>query len=259
MGTLVAGRRWYSRRPVSALGKVAAVSLIAIVAVLMAWLMLTGNFDPFALILVGVFPLFAALIATGWRWAPLLALVPAAFIVLFLGPAVSFLIQRPNTGDFAITSIIVMLAALAGVSGLAGTFRNYVRKTTTAPGWLRYFLYVIGALMLVILVLAALPDAKSGRGVASATEIHVAEFVFPAEGIRARAGEEVVLRFVNGDLATHSFDIDALAIHETLPGNTTTLVRFTPTEPGVYSFYCGIPGHVNHESGEGMFGTLTVE
>jgi plastocyanin len=259
MGTLAVERRWYSRKPVSALGKVAAGSLVAIVAVLMSWLIITGDFDPFALIFVGVFLLVAALIATGWRWAPALALVPAAFILLFLGPAVGFLIQRPNTGDFAMTSIIVLLAALAGIAGITGTIGNYRRQTTTAPGWLRYLLYGMGALVLIILVLAALPDAKAGRDVAGATEINVAEFSFPSEGIRSRAGEEVVLRFVNEDSATHSFDIDALGIHETLPGSTTTLVRFTPAEPGIYSFYCGIPGHANHDTGEGMFGRLIVE
>lgn len=259
MGTLVANKRWYSRKPVSALGKVAAGSLIAIVAVLMGWLVLTEDFDPFALIFVGVFLLFAALIATGWRWAPLLALVPAAFVLLFLGPMLGFLVQRPNTGDFAMTSIVVLLAALAGVAGVAGTIRNYARKTTTAPGWLRYLLYAVAALIAIVLILALLPDAKSGEGVAGATEITVAEFSFPAEGIRVQAGQEVVLRFENEDSATHSFDIDALGIHETLPGSTTTLVRFTPREPGIYSFYCGIPGHANHETGEGMFGRLIVE
>lgn len=186
MGTLVANKRWYSRKPVSALGKVAAGSLIAIVAVLMGWLVLTEDFGPFALIFVGVFLLFAALIATGWRWAPLLALVPAAFVLLFLGPMLGFLVQRPNTGDFAMTSIVVLLAALAGVAGVAGTIRNYARKTTTAPGWLRYLLYAVAALIAIVLILALLPDAKSGEGVAGATEITVAEFSFPAEGIRVR-------------------------------------------------------------------------
>jgi plastocyanin len=244
---------------VSALGKVAAGSLVGIVAVLMSWLVLTGDFDPFALIFAGVFGLFAALIATGWRWAPLLALLPAAMIMLFLGPAIGFLLERPNTGDFAITSIIVLLAALAGVTGVAGTIRNYARKTTSAPGWLRYLLYAVAALIAVVLVLALLPDPKSGQGVAGATEITVAEFSFPAAGIRVQAGQEVVLRFENEDSATHSFDIDALGIHETLPGSTTTLVRFTPAEPGIYSFYCGIPGHANHDTGQGMFGRLIVE
>lgn len=259
MTTVVAGKRWYSRKSVSALGKVAVGSLVATVAVLMGWLALAGDFDPFVLIFAGVFLLIAALIATGWRWAPLLALLPAAFILLFLGPALGFLIQRPNTGDFAMTAILVVLAALAAIAGISGTIRNYVRKTTSAPGWLRYLLYAVAAIMMVILFLSALPDPKSGEGVAGATEITVHEFAFPQEGIGVQAGQEVVLRFENEDPLTHSFDIDALGIHETLPGSTSTLVRFTPTEPGTYTFYCAVLGHANHETGEGMFGKLIVE
>ncbi|MCB9135841.1 MAG: cupredoxin domain-containing protein [Anaerolineales bacterium] len=73
--------------------------------------------------------------------------------------------------------------------------------------------------------------------------------------IHAKVGQIVNLELFNMDGYAHGFDIDALNIHVKLPGSQTTIMTFTPTEPGVYQFYCGAYGH----KAAGMVGTLIVE
>lgn len=77
----------------------------------------------------------------------------------------------------------------------------------------------------------------------SETEIHV------------KVGQTVNLELLNVDGYAHSFDMDTFNIHIPLPGSQTATVTFTPTEPGIYQFYCGAYGH----QAAGMVGTLIVE
>lgn len=77
----------------------------------------------------------------------------------------------------------------------------------------------------------------------SETEIHV------------KVGQTVNLELFNVDGYAHSFDMDTFNIHIPLPGSQTATVTFTPTEPGIYQFYCGAYGH----QAAGMVGTLIVE
>ncbi len=68
-------------------------------------------------------------------------------------------------------------------------------------------------------------------------------------------GETVALRLENNDAGAHSFDIDELNVHAPMPAGKIALALFTPTTPGSYTFYCGVPGHIE----AGMKGTLVVE
>jgi plastocyanin len=72
--------------------------------------------------------------------------------------------------------------------------------------------------------------------------------------LHARAGETVALRLDNRDNFLHSLDIDELDVHAPMPGEQSALALFRPTEPGTYTFYCGVPGH----RAAGMIGTLIV-
>ena len=78
---------------------------------------------------------------------------------------------------------------------------------------------------------------------------------FGSTKLRVKAGVPVTLKLDNYDFYAHSFDIDAFDLHVAMPGNDRATVTFTPTEPGEYTVYCGVPGHRE----AGMIGTLIVE
>ncbi len=73
--------------------------------------------------------------------------------------------------------------------------------------------------------------------------------------IQVQAGQPVTLALDNNDLYGHSFDVDELDIHVVMGANGRATATFTPTEPGTYPIYCGIPGHRE----AGMVSTLVVE
>ncbi|MEI2609177.1 MAG: cupredoxin domain-containing protein [Candidatus Promineifilaceae bacterium] len=70
-----------------------------------------------------------------------------------------------------------------------------------------------------------------------------------------QAGELVTMTLENKDAAAHAFDIDEFDVHIPIPAQEELTFTFTPTQPGTYTFYCGVLGH----RGGGMVGTLIVE
>lgn len=99
----------------------------------------------------------------------------------------------------------------------------------------------------------ATPDAQ---GVQRVT-VHLHSFYFEPNRIVVHAGKPVELELHNsGHMIPHSFTIAA-------PGLTVNQgtwmraarVRFTPTRPDSYTFFCHVDGHAK----KGMTGTLVVE
>jgi uncharacterized cupredoxin-like copper-binding protein len=99
----------------------------------------------------------------------------------------------------------------------------------------------------------------------------------PSE-LRVRAGQPVVIHLDNRDgTSTHDLSIETIKVKnvdveepEKLPGHMhmddldlhamlgatqTATIRFTPTEPGTYEFFCTSAGHRE----AGMTGSLVVE
>jgi len=70
-----------------------------------------------------------------------------------------------------------------------------------------------------------------------------------------KVGEVVAFRLDNLHDAPHSFDIDELNVHASMPVGQSGLALFTPTKPGTYTFYCSLPGH----QAAGMQGMLIVD
>jgi nitrite reductase (NO-forming) len=64
----------------------------------------------------------------------------------------------------------------------------------------------------------------------------------------------VPVRLTVRSAGTHTFTIDELGI-STLVNGAETIIEFTPTEAGTFTYYCAIPGH----RAAGQVGTLIVE
>ena len=109
-----------------------------------------------------------------------------------------------------------------------------------------------------ILTAAVTPASASGvstETLAALPALTAANHQFGQAELHARTGETVALRLENADTAGHSFDIDELGLHVSMPPGEPALALFTAGAPGTYTFYCGVPGHRE----AGMVGTLIVE
>lgn len=76
--------------------------------------------------------------------------------------------------------------------------------------------------------------------------------IFSTTELSANAGQVTVV-VDNHDVWWHTFTIDELDVDLRIPSSGKRQVSFTAA-PGVYRFYCAIPGHTPL----GMVGTLTV-
>ena len=79
-------------------------------------------------------------------------------------------------------------------------------------------------------------------------------FQFSTNALTAKAGEPITLYLRNDDVLDHAFDLDELNLHLPMASNEIVPITFTATEPGTYTFYCGLAGHRE----AGMVGTLIV-
>lgn len=94
-------------------------------------------------------------------------------------------------------------------------------------------------------------SASHGEGAATVSVDATITGFTPSE-IEVPEGS-VSVRIVNVDPLPHDFTIDELGVKVALPASETVEARFD-AKPGIYTFYCSIPGHRE----AGMEGTLTV-
>lgn len=80
------------------------------------------------------------------------------------------------------------------------------------------------------------------------------DFAFRPQEIRARAGQPVNLKLVNGGRITHDLTIPALGFQAVVQPGQETTVGLPGSATGTYEFYCSIPGHRE----AGMIGRLVV-
>lgn len=212
---------------------------------------------------------FAALIATGRRWTPLLG---AVWSVLVTAPNAQYLVYdltHPALLDhFVFATIFVTLALIGFVAGIAATVQQERGRKTAAsdvsqlgaPRWFTVLLAVFAGVSLGAILVAALAASSAASGVSAEALAQLPELAtlpnaFDTRELHSRVGETVALRLANRDTTAHSFDIDELQVHTPLAAGASGLALFRPSAPGSYTFYCGIPGHRE----AGMAGTLIVE
>lgn len=199
----------------------------------------------------------------GWRWTPLLGAVWG--LVLLLGGferVLNHLAHPESTLQFASQLVLLALTATAVVAGIGATVQNYRRPAgeRRLPRWAGWGFVAVAGLLAGAVAVAAIPQAGSGVQASPAVLAQLPVIpisVFNNGQVRVRAGQLAALRLENPDAAGHSFDVDALGLHATMPANSESLALFAADTPGTYSFYCA--PHYDKATGTGMHGTLIVE
>jgi uncharacterized cupredoxin-like copper-binding protein len=132
----------------------------------------------------------------------------------------------------------------------------------------------------VLFVALALVLAACGGGAAETTRITVTmkEFTFEPNPITVAAGTPVEITLVNEGAVEHDFAIESIPaenvvtegsmndhamteehsefdVHTATAVGESSVLRFTPTQPGTYQIICSVPGHKE----AGMIGELIVK
>lgn len=211
----------------------------------------------------------AGIAALRFRWAPAIgALLCALLLVegyIFIGRELT---EPANAAIFASVAIFFATAVVGLIAGIGATVQNYRAPHSRpfvdppAPRWAYPVLLGFTALTLGGILTTAIQSGGALPGVspealAALPALKAKDYGFDQPKIMAKVGESVALRLDNADATTHYFEIDELNVHALMPPGESNLALFTPTQPGVYRFYC--TPHANKETGEGMVGTLVVE
>jgi uncharacterized cupredoxin-like copper-binding protein len=255
-----------ARKPLAALGTLAVGALVGLGIVFGYAQVVFGGFDPMMTGIAVAMLIVAAVVAVGWRWAPALGAVLALAIGgMLLVPAageIVFSLTHPTDSLFILMVLLLPLLGLAIAGGVGATVQNYRSAERRTPRGLPTTLIALAGIVAGAVLVGAIAKPTDSVGVTPEVLAGLPSITLEAFNkgeVRVKAGEMVALRLENADGASHSFDVDELNVHALMPGGKSSLALFQPSKPGTYTFYCGIPGHYDKASGEGMHGTLTVE
>src|SRR5690349_3354123 len=115
---------------VSALGKLCATALAGIALIVIYVMVGIFGFAPMPAVVAAICLAFAGLILTGWRWTPLLGLLPGLVLPMMLG--------IPQLGDpgspmFSPALLLTACCGLIVLSGIAAALQNYRRPSDNRP------------------------------------------------------------------------------------------------------------------------------
>jgi plastocyanin len=253
----------HGRRPVAALGKLTAIAALGLPLLFSSDLVRHGLTIPglvFTGITLALAGIVSGLIATGWRWAPLLGVALYVFLLLTSVPVLLSALSHPSdTYLFAFNVIALALATVGITAGIGATIQNYRRSAVNrpAPRWLAAGLTGLTGVVLGAILAAALvgASADTGAGVSSQTLEALPSFTtqrseFAPAALNARIGQPVALRLDNRDNTPHTFTIQELNIDIYMPAGKSALGLFTPTKAGTFAITC--------EYHPAMHATLTV-
>jgi uncharacterized cupredoxin-like copper-binding protein len=254
------------RKPLAALGKLATGALVGLGMVFGYAQIVFGGFDPMLTGVAVAMLIVAGVVTVGWRWAPalgaVLTLVIGGMLLVPAAGTIIFGLTHPTDSMFILMVLLLPLLALAIAAGISATVQNYRSAERRTPRGLPTALTALAGLIAGAVLVGVI--AKPTEAVGVTPEVlaglpGVTLEAFNKGEVRVKAGEMVALRLENTDGASHSFDVDELNVHALMPSSKNSLALFKTAQPGTYTFYCGIPGHYDKASGEGMHGTLIVE
>src|SRR3954468_2024292 len=149
---------------VSALGKLGAAAQAAIALIVIYVLVSIFGFAPMPAAVAAVCLAFGGLILTGWRWTPLLALLPGLVLPVIVGLP---MLGDPGSPVFLPALLLVACCALAVLSGLAATIQNYRRPAgdRPLPRWTPLVAALIAGMVIGVELLALAPRLAPSAGV----------------------------------------------------------------------------------------------
>jgi uncharacterized cupredoxin-like copper-binding protein len=259
MATTILPSGHLARRPLPALSIITAAALVCnALTLICAQVGVIRGFNLPLSVFAGLMLLGAGLVATGWRWAPLVGALLSVPVVALNNQGVRYDLTHPES--FFVFALMVALVATALVGcagGVSALVRNYRGAEPQAPRGTWAALLVLAGVCVGALLVAAVPhdSGASPQLLASLPSLATPGLSFDQPTLKARVGETMALRLDNSHTVPHSFDVDELDVHVPVAAGGQSLVLFRPTTAGSYSFYCGVPGH----RAAGMVGTLVVE
>ncbi len=122
------------RWPLTLLTRVTAGALIVNALAYGSELLRLGPFDPEVSTVVALLLIASALVATGWRWTPLLGGLLAGAIILG-NPFLLINLSDPGAGLFFAATVVEVVSGLTALlAGSAATAQNYRARRATKPG-----------------------------------------------------------------------------------------------------------------------------
>jgi plastocyanin len=212
---------------------------------------------------------FAGLVSIRRRWTTALGALLGALLLVDAAVFLTNLLTRPDSAaSFAFAALFFASSLIALVAGVAATLQHdrvpYSRPFVDppAPPVAPMALLAFAALVLGGILTAAIQPHSELSGVspealAALPALTTKDYQFDQTTIKSRVGETVALRLDNADSSAHSLDIDEFNVHVPIPAGKSSLALFTPSAPGIYTFYC-LP-HADKTARTGMIGTLVVE
>lgn len=261
MQLTLANRAGQATRRISTLNTLSAAAVVGIALVISGLSLAFFGFDLGPAVIIVLCLIFAGLVFTGWRWTPLLSVLPGVGLPATFG----MLLLAEGSGPLFLGGLLIVgFGITASVCGVAATVQNYRHSASERflPRWIVLIVVIITGIVTGAYLSTLVPRPATSAGVsremlATLPGLSAHNFAFSQAEVRVKLGETVALRLENGDSANHSFDIDELNVHAPIPTGQTSLALFKPTKPGTYTFYCA--PHYDKASGQGMHGSLIVE
>ncbi len=251
----------FKRVPLGPLSKVTGVAIGVAGLVFTAILISFNPNEPVLPVAIASFVL-AAVVATGFRWAPGVTALFSVIVLIAFSPVVKVVMFDPTDPGYGHVMMAALSLLAAIVTGLGATWQNYRSEQRIAPRWLSpslvgLFTLWLGATFVASLTTTGAAVAISPEAAQEMVTVQAKNHTFVQQEIRVKAGQIVTVKLENQDGVNHTFDIDELNVHAQLPANQVNVAVFKATKPGTYTIYC-LP-HYSKQTGQGMKATLVVE
>ncbi len=213
MKTPLGVTRTPARTGLSALGKLTVAAVLGLPLLLATGLVVQG-LNVTNLLITGIALILAAIVtaiivATRWRWSPLLgALVYAAILAASI-PIIPYALSHPTeTYMFALTVVLLALSVIAMGAGIGATVQNYRAgsREPRAPSFLGVSLSgltgIVAGMLIVSLIVAANPQASAASTNPNGVPVvHMAPDHFVQNVVLVPKGSKLLI--VNGSSVEH--------------------------------------------------------